>query len=136
MAYHSLFDEPAPSAGQRVTVRNMFLDTVDDTLAATVLDHLNRTDARLRMVQLRVLARRHTPARGSGADRGTGLLRVHLRRRGLWSRAGVDAYARVFNPTVGIGEDPATGSAAGPFACHLTASGRATGAVRVLQAGA
>jgi trans-2,3-dihydro-3-hydroxyanthranilate isomerase len=31
------------------------------------------------------------------------------------------AYARFFNPTVGIWEDPATGSAAGPLACHLVA---------------
>ena len=30
-----------------------------------------------------------------------------------------DVYARFFNPTVGIWEDPATGSAAGPLACHL-----------------
>lgn len=29
------------------------------------------------------------------------------------------AYARFFNPTVGIAEDPATGSAAGPLAWHL-----------------
>jgi trans-2,3-dihydro-3-hydroxyanthranilate isomerase len=33
------------------------------------------------------------------------------------------AYARFFNPTVGIWEDPATGSAAGPLACHLVARG-------------
>jgi trans-2,3-dihydro-3-hydroxyanthranilate isomerase len=33
------------------------------------------------------------------------------------------AYARFFNPTVGISEDPATGSAAGPLACHLAAHG-------------
>jgi PhzF family phenazine biosynthesis protein len=33
------------------------------------------------------------------------------------------AYARFFNPTVGIWEDPATGSAAGPLACHLRAQG-------------
>lgn len=32
-----------------------------------------------------------------------------------------DTYARFFNPTVGIMEDPATGSAAGPLACHLAA---------------
>lgn len=32
-----------------------------------------------------------------------------------------DAYARFFNPTVGIAEDPATGSAAGPLAAHLAA---------------
>jgi trans-2,3-dihydro-3-hydroxyanthranilate isomerase len=33
------------------------------------------------------------------------------------------AYARFFNPTVGIWEDPATGSAAGPLAWHLKARG-------------
>jgi trans-2,3-dihydro-3-hydroxyanthranilate isomerase len=33
------------------------------------------------------------------------------------------AYARFFNPTVGIWEDPATGTAAGPLACHLVAHG-------------
>jgi trans-2,3-dihydro-3-hydroxyanthranilate isomerase len=31
------------------------------------------------------------------------------------------AYARFFNPTVGISEDPATGTAAGPLAAHLVA---------------
>jgi PhzF family phenazine biosynthesis protein len=30
-----------------------------------------------------------------------------------------DAHARFFNPTVGIAEDPATGTAAGPLACLL-----------------
>ncbi len=35
------------------------------------------------------------------------------------------AYARFFNPTVGIWEDPATGSAAGPLACQLVARGLA-----------
>jgi trans-2,3-dihydro-3-hydroxyanthranilate isomerase len=33
------------------------------------------------------------------------------------------AYARVFNPTVGISEDPATGTAAGPLASHLVTHG-------------
>jgi trans-2,3-dihydro-3-hydroxyanthranilate isomerase len=33
------------------------------------------------------------------------------------------AYARFFNPTVGIWEDPATGSAAGPLVSHLVAQG-------------
>lgn len=36
---------------------------------------------------------------------------------------GVDAYARFFNPTVGIAEDPATGTAAGPLAAALTRDG-------------
>lgn len=36
-------------------------------------------------------------------------------------REGPTAYARFFDPTVGIWEDPATGSAAGPLACYLRA---------------
>ena len=35
-----------------------------------------------------------------------------------------DAYARFFNPTVGIAEDPATGTAAGPLATTLVRCGR------------
>lgn len=35
------------------------------------------------------------------------------------SRPGAAAYTRFFNPTVGIWEDPATGTAAGPLAAHL-----------------
>jgi PhzF family phenazine biosynthesis protein len=35
------------------------------------------------------------------------------------------AYARFFNPTAGIWEDPATGTAAGPLAAHLVAHGLA-----------
>ena len=47
----------------------------------------------------------------------------------LYSRDPVDgdgavAYARFFNPTVGIAEDPATGTAAGPLAARLAAEGR------------
>ena len=33
------------------------------------------------------------------------------------------AHARFFNPTVGISEDPATGSAAGPLVCRLASLG-------------
>jgi PhzF family phenazine biosynthesis protein len=44
-----------------------------------------------------------------------------------------DAYARFFNPTVGIAEDPATGSAAGPLAAHLAAG--QTRDVTILQGG-
>jgi PhzF family phenazine biosynthesis protein len=39
---------------------------------------------------------------------------------------GVDARARFFNPGVGIGEDPATGTAAGPLACLLAMEGLPT----------
>lgn len=42
----------------------------------------------------------------------------------LYSLDGAEtAYARFFNPTVGILEDPATGSAAGPLAWHLGCRG-------------
>jgi trans-2,3-dihydro-3-hydroxyanthranilate isomerase len=46
----------------------------------------------------------------------------------LYTTAGDDgaaAYTRFFNPTVGIAEDPATGTAAGPLAVALLRSGRA-----------
>jgi predicted PhzF superfamily epimerase YddE/YHI9 len=38
--------------------------------------------------------------------------------------AGAVVYARFFNPAVGITEDPATGTAAGPLAARLDAAGR------------
>jgi trans-2,3-dihydro-3-hydroxyanthranilate isomerase len=38
--------------------------------------------------------------------------------------AGAVAYARFFNPAVGIAEDPATGTAAGPLAAQLAAEGK------------
>ncbi|GAA3396658.1 PhzF family phenazine biosynthesis protein [Cryptosporangium minutisporangium] len=45
----------------------------------------------------------------------------------LYTTAGDDgaaAYTRFFNPTVGIAEDPATGTAAGPLAAALVRSGK------------
>jgi trans-2,3-dihydro-3-hydroxyanthranilate isomerase len=45
-----------------------------------------------------------------------------------------NAYARFFNSTVGIAEDPATGTAAGPLAAHLTRHGLAPqGLLRIEQ---
>jgi trans-2,3-dihydro-3-hydroxyanthranilate isomerase len=41
----------------------------------------------------------------------------------LDARDGLHAYARFFNPTVGIAEDPATGTAAGPLAALLVRDG-------------
>jgi trans-2,3-dihydro-3-hydroxyanthranilate isomerase len=50
--------------------------------------------------------------------------------------ADATAYARFFNPTVGIAEDPATGSAAGPLAGQLVAQGVvADGAAIVVEQG-
>ena len=50
--------------------------------------------------------------------------------------AGHDAYCRFFNPTVGIDEDPATGTAAGPLAAHLHRLGLVGDRVRFLQGSA
>jgi trans-2,3-dihydro-3-hydroxyanthranilate isomerase len=51
---------------------------------------------------------------------------------------GADAYARFFNPTVGIAEDPATGTAAGPLAALLVRDNPRTGArhIRIIQGSA
>jgi trans-2,3-dihydro-3-hydroxyanthranilate isomerase len=46
--------------------------------------------------------------------------------------AGVSAYARFFNPTVGIFEDPATGTAAGPLAAVLVRDGLVQDHVRIV----
>ncbi len=49
--------------------------------------------------------------------------------------SGSIAYARFFNPTMGIWEDPATGTAAGPLAAFLVSAGRATGGELVIEQG-
>lgn len=41
--------------------------------------------------------------------------------------AGLTGHARMFAPTVGVAEDPATGSAAGPFGAYLFRHGQITG---------
>jgi PhzF family phenazine biosynthesis protein len=46
--------------------------------------------------------------------------------------AGVAAHARFFNPTVGIVEDPATGTAAGPLAAVLVRDGLAADPARIV----
>jgi trans-2,3-dihydro-3-hydroxyanthranilate isomerase len=43
------------------------------------------------------------------------------------------AYARFFNPTVGLWEDAATGTAAGPLAAYLASEGVISGAVEIEQ---
>ncbi|MFI7610902.1 PhzF family phenazine biosynthesis protein [Nonomuraea terrae] len=46
-----------------------------------------------------------------------------------------DAYSRFFNPTVGIVEDPATGTAAGPLAALLARTQRVDGGLVVIEQG-
>jgi trans-2,3-dihydro-3-hydroxyanthranilate isomerase len=66
-------------------------------------------------------------------------LEVH-RRTGAASiylfavRDDADVMARMFDPLSGIGEDPATGSAAGPLGAYLSANGRAGMPGRVVVA--
>ncbi len=55
MPYAALLDEEAPSKGQVVAVRNMFVDHIDKSVGATILEYLNRSEAWLRLVQFRVL---------------------------------------------------------------------------------
>ena len=42
------------------------------------------------------------------------------------------AYTSFFNPSVGIVEDPATGSAAGPLACYLATEGHITSEAQMM----
>jgi hypothetical protein len=55
MPYAALLDEEAPSKGHVVAVRNMFIDHFDESVGATILEHLSRSEAWLRLVQFRVL---------------------------------------------------------------------------------
>lgn len=45
------------------------------------------------------------------------------------------AYARFFNPTVGLWEDAATGTAAGPLAAYLAATGKLTSGELAIEQG-
>lgn len=53
----------------------------------------------------------------------------------LYALDGPDPYARFFNPTVGLWEDPATGTAAGPLAWSLVESGAVAGPEVVVEQG-
>jgi hypothetical protein len=45
MPYAALLDEEAPSKGHSVAVRNMFVDHIDETVGATIVEGLNRSDS-------------------------------------------------------------------------------------------
>jgi len=64
------------------------------------------------------------PARLKAALRQADAEGCYLYSRDPVDASGAVAYARFFNPTVGIAEDPATGTAAGPLAARLVAEGR------------
>ena len=64
------------------------------------------------------------PARLVPALREVGAEGCYLYSPDPVDAAGAVAYARFFNPAMGITEDPATGTAAGPLAARLVATGR------------
>ena len=53
----------------------------------------------------------------------------------LYATDGPEPYTRFFNPTVGLWEDPATGTAAGPLAWSLVESGTLPGPGVVIEQG-
>jgi len=53
MDYEQLFADAPPSHGETFATHTLFLDRFDGTVARTLLDHLSRGEAWLRMVQLR-----------------------------------------------------------------------------------
>jgi hypothetical protein len=55
MPYAAMFEVEAPDAGNIMAVRTMFLDRIDEGVGATMLDHLNRSDSWMRVVQFRIL---------------------------------------------------------------------------------
>jgi len=62
------------------------------------------------------------------SESGLGTIAIYLFTS---ERAGTDeaaVYSRMFAPSIGIGEDPATGSAAGPLGCYLVAHAVLAGA--------
>jgi hypothetical protein len=55
MPYAALMDDETPFRGHPVALRAMFGDHIDESVGATILDGLNRSDSWLRFVQFRVL---------------------------------------------------------------------------------
>jgi hypothetical protein len=55
MPYAALLDEEAPVRGHPMAIRNMFLDHIDESVGATILEGLDRSDSWLPLVHFRVL---------------------------------------------------------------------------------
>ncbi len=55
ITYPEMFPPEDPSYRPTAAARTMFIDTVDRTVAETIVEHLNASDASLRAAQLRVL---------------------------------------------------------------------------------
>ncbi len=130
-------DQSPPVFGDAVDDRaelaaslGLSLDDLADTaavVASTGAGHL------LVEVRDRAVVDRSSPA----SDRLAGVLRsaggegCYVYSRDPVEPAGSVAYARFFNPTVGIWEDPATGTAAGPLVARLVHDGDLPDGARV-----
>jgi trans-2,3-dihydro-3-hydroxyanthranilate isomerase len=58
-----------------------------------------------------------------GRETGLGSIAIYLFTTERAPGDSATVYSRMFAPSIGIGEDPATGSAAGPLGCYLVAHG-------------
>jgi len=58
-----------------------------------------------------------------GAETGLGSIAIYLFTTERAPGDSATVYSRMFAPSIGIGEDPATGSAAGPLGCYLVSQG-------------
>ena len=56
-----------------------------------------------------------------GSETALGQIAIYLFTTERAASDSATVYSRMFAPTIGIGEDPATGSAAGPLGCYLVA---------------
>ena len=55
MPYATLMDEELPFRGHPMAIRNMFLDHIDESVGATILEGLDRSDSWLPLVHFRVM---------------------------------------------------------------------------------
>jgi len=114
LAAHGLAADRPPEVGDTGAEHLLVQATTREAVDAAVPDH-----AALRAVL--------AAAGGEGC---------YLYTTGVDPSSGTHAYARFFNPTVGIAEDPATGTAAGPLAALLVRDGfAAAGSPVVIEQG-
>jgi hypothetical protein len=55
MPYAALLDDEVPVRGHPMAIRSMFVDHIDESVGATILEGLNRSDSWFPFVQFRVL---------------------------------------------------------------------------------